>query len=184
MIHKLDTGRHSNENNSPNASRWKWLAGTYWYVPAANTPAMIYDSTNRSLIPVRDQTVFHITGYRKGYLWGISITQFGSSAPICSSMIGSITPQGAVLLNFTPMGDSSTPSITQGIGRMRVKAGQWTMENQMFTPSEDDVQIGHWAYMVQTRPGQRSWRSLPVARQSVPQFLSICPDSGPKPFGG
>ena len=30
-------------------------------------------------------------------------------------------------------------------------------------PPSDKLQIGHWAYMLQTRPGMASWKSLPGA---------------------
>ena len=60
--------------------------------------------------------------------------------------------------------------MTEGYGTMVKKNGQWTMENQMFTGSSD-TQIGHWAYMVQTRPGMASWESLPSVNVSVPTFF-------------
>ena len=43
------------------------------------------------------------------------------------------------------------------------------------------LQIGHWAYMVQTHPGLPSWESLPSAGVSVPAFLSEAEGSGPQP---
>src|ERR1700679_3521543 len=46
----------------------------------------------------------------------------------------------------------STHGVTLVVGR---KARPWkrTMENQMFTLPTERSQIGHWAYMLQTRPG-------------------------------
>jgi hypothetical protein len=55
------------------------------------------------------------------------------------------------------------------------------MENQMCTPSSQTLQIGQWAYMMQTRPGQPSWNSLPAAGVSVPQFLSESGATAPQP---
>jgi hypothetical protein len=49
----------------------------------------------------------------------------------------------------------------------------------MFTPPGGPFQVGHWAYMVQTKPGRASWLSLPVAGVSVPQFLSGSADAAP-----
>jgi hypothetical protein len=46
------------------ASDFSWLEGTYWYVPAADLPAMQYDATRNTLAWIVDQTVWHITGYR------------------------------------------------------------------------------------------------------------------------
>ena len=87
-------------------------------------------------------------------------------------MVGSVTPEGKVLLSFTQASTSSSPSLTSGYGTMQRKFGEWTMENQMFTSATAWLQIGHWAYMVQTHPGLPSWYSLPVVGVSVPEFLS------------
>jgi hypothetical protein len=87
-------------------------------------------------------------------------------------MFGSVTPEDKVLLTFTTTSTNLSPSITQGYGTMIRKFGQWTMENQMVTSSNATLQIGHWAYMPQTRPGMARWYSLPSADVSVPAFLS------------
>lgn len=167
---------------APTARRWYWLAGTYWCVPTPNLPAVLFDSTTQTLAPVSDQTVFQVTGYREGYFWGKSVTQLGSSPASGSSMVGSVTPQGRVVLTFTSTGGSS-PSVTEGFGQMQRKHGQWTMENQMFTWPDQTLQLGHWAYMVQTHPGLTSWDSLPGAGVSVPTFLGEAGGSGPEPVG-
>jgi hypothetical protein len=157
--------------------RWAWLADTYWYVPKPNLPAIIYDPGSGTLIPIRDQTVYHISGYRTGYFWGETVSQFGQSAPSSSALIGSVTPQGRVLLSF-----SSSSEVTQGYGSMTKKRGQWAMENQMFSGSASG-RVGHWAYMVQTRPGMKSWKTLPLAKVSVPTFLGHYSGPVPKPVG-
>ncbi len=164
------------------SKRWSWFAKTYWYVPTANVPATLYDNSTGTIVPVLDQTVFEITGYSNGYFWGKTVTQLGSSSPSGSSMVGSVTPQGKVLLTFTATSGSS-PSVTEGFGTMVRKHGQWTMENQMFTSPSSALQIGHWAYMVRTRPGLASWNDLPSAGVSVPEFLSESPGTGPQPVG-
>jgi hypothetical protein len=156
----------------PTAKRWAWLADTYWYVPTANLPAILYNGTSGGSTLVSDQTVFHVAGYSKGYFWGEAVTQLGSTSASSSSMVGSVTPEGQVLLTFTLTSTNSSPSITQGIGKMTRRFGQWTMENQMFTSPTEKLQIGHWAYMVQTRPGMPSWESLPYVGVSVPTFLN------------
>jgi hypothetical protein len=168
---------------SPTVRRWSWLANTYWYVPTANLSAVLYNSTTGTIAPVSDQTVFHITGYRDGYFWGKTVTQLGSSSASGTSMVGSVTPQGRVLLTFTHTGSTSSPSVTEGFGTMVRKHRQWTMENQMFTSPSQTLQIGHWAYMLQTHPGLPSWSSLPSAGVSVPEFLSEADGSGPQPIG-
>ncbi len=177
---------------APTVKRWSWLADTYWYVPPSNLPAVLYNSSTDTLAPVTDQTVFQITGYREGYFWGKSVTQLspssasgssmvGSSSASGSSMVGSVTPQGKVLLTFTQTSGGSSPSITEGFGTMQRKFGQWTMENQMFTSPDEKLQIGHWAYMVQTHPGLPSWNSLPSVGISVPAFLGQFTVPGPQP---
>jgi hypothetical protein len=173
---------HALKAPAPTVRRWSWLANTYWYVPTANLPAVLYNSTTGTIAPVSDQTVFHITDYRDGYFWGQTATQLGTSPPTGTSMVGSVTPQGRVLLTFTQTGGFSGPSITEGFGVMRRKHRQWTMENQMFTSPSQTLQIGHWAYMMQTRPGQPSWNSLPAADVSVPQFLSESGATAPQPI--
>jgi len=165
------------------ARRWAWLENTYWYVPARNLRAVVFDPSSNALAPVSDQTVYHITGYREGYFWGKCVTQLGSGSASGSSLVGSVTPQGKILLSFTSNDSSSSPSVTLGYGVMQRKAGGWTMENQMFTSPDSSVQIGHWAYMVQTRPGLRSWRSLPGSGLSVPDFLNQVDSTPPKSIG-
>jgi hypothetical protein len=164
-------GPSSDGPAGPTTRRWAWLADTYWYVPTANLPAVLFNGSTGAGTSVSDQTVFHIAGYSRGYFSGSVVTQLGTSAPSSSNMIGSVTPEGAVLLSFTRTGSGSSPAVTQGIGRMTKRFGQWTMENQMFTSPTETLQIGHWAYMVQTRPGMPSWRSLPGVGESVPEFL-------------
>jgi hypothetical protein len=161
--------------------RWSWLANTYWNVPTSNLTAIFVNSSTGSVTTVSDQTVFHITGYHDGYFWGESVTQFGSSPSTARTMAGSVTPQGRVVLDFTSTSSSGT-SVTQGYGEMQKKFGHWTMENQMFS-SGGTIQVGHWAYMVQTHPGLPSWHSLPGAGVSVPVFLSEAGGSGTQSIG-
>ena len=52
---------------------WRWLADTFWYVPASNLPALLLDAETEVLLPISDQTVFHIAGYRDGYFWGRTV---------------------------------------------------------------------------------------------------------------
>lgn len=164
----------------PTAHRWSWLENTYWYVPTSNLSAVLFNSSTGTLAPVSDQTVYHITGYRDGYFWGKTVTQLGSSSASCSSLVGSVTPEGKVLMTFTETSGGSSPSITEGIGQMQRRYGEWTMENQMFTSPGQSLQIGHWAYMLRTHPGLPSWYSLPSAGISVPAFLNQGEGNGPQ----
>jgi len=155
-----------NQVHSATPNRWNWLADTYWNVPNRGLQAIMFTISTGEIVKIPDQTVYHISGYKNGYFWGETVAQYGDNAPVCSAVIGNVTPEGKVLLSY----DTGT-SITQAIGVMNRKHGQWTMENQMFTGSAS-TQVGHWAYMVQTKPGMKSWNSLPSVNQSVPTFLS------------
>lgn len=187
--HRAVPARHRG-NAAPTSGRWGWLANTYRYVPPTNVPAVLLVSADPDaplVVPVADQTAFHITGYLKGYFWGIAATRLGTSAPSYSSMLGSVTPEGKVLLLFQQMSGPSGPTITEGIGRVTPEFGRWTMENQMFTSpgiqSADGLQVGLWAYMVRTHPGLPSWNSLPSVGVSVPQFPAGSPGPGPHLVG-
>ncbi|WP_145998754.1 hypothetical protein [Methyloterricola oryzae] len=159
--------------------QWAWLAGTFWYVPAKNLSAYTYSPITNTLRFLSDQTVFHITGYSEGYFYGSVVAQIDSNTPSCQSVIGSVTPDGKVYLTFNILPYSAENSPTIGLGTMVQKLKRWTMINQMST-GPNALQVGHWAYMVQTNPRQPSWNSLPGIGVSVPQFLSQCPDNSPR----
>jgi hypothetical protein len=159
-----------------NTTRWSWLANSYWYVPTKNLPAYQYNAKNNTLTEVSDQTVFQITNYANGYFWGRVAGQLGDSAPSCLSLVGSVTPEGRVYLTFTPAPFAAGSPVVVGLGQMVEKGGQWTMVNQM-SSGPSVLQVGHWAYMIQTKPGQKSWLSLPGIDISVDQFLAQCPDA-------
>ncbi|MCX7097724.1 MAG: hypothetical protein NTV43_07450 [Methylococcales bacterium] len=158
--------------------KWAWLADTYWYVPTKNLPAYSYSPITNKLRLLSDQTVFHIAGYADGYIYGNVVGQIDSNTFSCQSLVGSVTPEGKVYLTFNILPYSSDSARTIGVGTMVAKSGQWTMVNQMSTGS-NALQVGHWAYMVQTKSGQPSWSSLPGVGTSVEQFLSQCPDNTP-----
>lgn len=157
---------------------WRWLKGTTWYVPASGLPAYLYVPDQNQLIPVKDQTVYMITGYRNGYFWGRTAAKLSSGETACSSLVGSVTPEGSVYLTFNtfPYMEGAEPTV--GIGKMTIKTGKWSMLNQMSTGS-GSAQVGHWAYMLQTYPGASSWSSLPGVAMSVPDFMAPCMDAAP-----
>lgn len=157
---------------------WNWLNGTTWIVPPTGLPAYVYAPAQNQLIPVQDQTVYTITGYRNGYFWGRTATKLGDSAISCKSLVGSVTPEGKIYLSFTDYPYSLGVEPTIGIGTMVRKGYQWTMANQMSTGSSV-AQVGHWAYMVQSKPGSASWYALPGVNMSVPDFMQPCMDAAP-----
>lgn len=157
---------------------WSWLNGTTWYVPKTGLPAYVYVPEHNQLLPVQDQTVYTITGYRNGYFWGRTGTMLGNTGVSCKSLVGSVTPEGKIYLTFTdfPYVDG-TSMTTIGVGTMVKKGAQWTMANQMSSGGSE--QVGHWAYMMLTRPGSASWYSLPGVNMSVPDFMQHCTNAAP-----
>ncbi len=158
-------------------SQWSWLQNTYWYVLPENTPALQFAPGENTLAWVIDQTVWHISGFRNGYLWGVSATAIldsteSSVKPVCFSMLGSITPEGRVYITFIPCGVSSSGQATVGIGSAVPHGDQWSLEMQMSTGSGKTT--AHWAYMTQVKPDDPSWKSLPGVGISVPQMLQGC----------
>lgn len=156
---------------------WDWLAGTYWYVPAENLLAYVSRPSSQQVDPIDDQTVFFISESRNGYFWGQAVVQLGDQERTCYFLFGSVTPQGDVLLTFTASSDSpGQPTITHGSGVMCLFDGAAAMLNQMSSGSAQ-VQVNHWAYMLQTKEGDASCSSLPGAGMPVPDFLSPCQSS-------
>ncbi len=162
-----------------NPADWSRLEDTYWYVRDEWLPAMQLDVSDNALSWVVDQTVWHVTGYRDGYFWGAlgvqiypageDVPRRGSgSRPMSMTLFGSVTPEGSVQMAFTSPRDSSGPP-TVGYGRIVERDGQPSFEMQMF--SGTGTVTGHWAHMLETRPGDPTWESLPGVGVSVPEFL-------------
>ena len=165
--------------------RWQWLNNTYWYVPSQYLLAIASDPSLPAPIPVTDQTVYYISNYQGGYFWGTTAVSYTlpnstPSSPSCLQLVGSVTPQGALHLTFTPI-SSTTPTVpveqpppTVGIGTMTLQQGGWAMENQMSAVAVGDVLLTHWAYMYQCRPNEPCFSSLPEVGSSIPAFLAPC----------
>ena len=171
------------DHSDLNPSDWAWLENTYWYVRAENLPALQFDPDNQTLTWVVDQTVWHISGYREGYFWGVSATVVqqagepepklrGRPHPVCFTMLGTITPEGRVHLTFLIDQAASAGSATIGIGCAVERQGNWSLEMQM--SSGNRKRTAHWAYMTQTQPGDPSWESLPGVGISVAEMLQGC----------
>jgi len=154
----------------PLPASWDWLAGTFWYVGEKDLPAYLYDTRTQNAAMVPDQTVFHITESRNGYFRGTAVVEIAMSRS-SFTMLGVVTPDGSVLLNFL----SSDPLVAATTGTGRFTYGgvrELTMLNQMSSSPSDRVRVLHWAYMRRTSPGEASWDRLPGANVSVPEFLS------------
>ena len=77
----LDLGWWKAEAASPDPRRWARLKDTVWYVPANGLPAVATNPDRGKLIPLLDQTVYVIEGYRYGYFWGVTRVQFWPPQP-------------------------------------------------------------------------------------------------------
>ncbi len=163
-------------NTGLRAADWNFLRSSYWYVPTANLPALLSTTAGGGIfVPISDQTVFFIQQYAAGYFWGIVATEFtlgpNSFGPNCFQLVGSVTPEGTVNLAFTPTGSSGTS--TAGFGTMRRIEGEWKMENQMSTGTNEG-RVTHWAYMMQCLPGEPCMESLPGTDLTIAQLIGAC----------
>jgi hypothetical protein len=158
-------------------NKWKWFENTYWIVPSNGIYSVYHPLGTDEFVVTRGQTVFHITDYYNGYFTGAVVVKLTNAlVPSCQYMLGQITPEGRV---YMTMYSATTGEITNTpLGTMVKKNGQWTMVNQMTGPAAGGT-LSHWAYMVQSKREDPTFRDLPFAHESIPDFLSACPD-GPK----
>jgi hypothetical protein len=142
-----------------------WPNDTYWYVPKPNLAALIAINGKAPVIKtVNDQTVWHITSYSNGYVYGISATNIGFGWSY-TLLVGSVTANGSVKFSFSPLGsanpsDPTTQTITIGDGSLACPDSQTAFLMQMTTGTAAES-LTHWAYMLQVTPQDPQWRSLP-----------------------
>lgn len=162
-----------------NRTTWDFLANSYWYVPPPDLPALQFSSDNNLLTWVGDQTVWHLSGYQSGYFWGacavasFSEGQANANPPPAiqqSRIVGSVTADGRVLMNFIS-GSGRQESIVTGYGTMVQVAGQWAFQMQMATGA-GGTRLLHWANMLQTKEGDRTFAKLPGVNYSVEEMLA------------
>jgi len=126
---------------------YDWLAGTHWYVPAANVLAYATSGTDLSNpLPIGDQTLWDITSSVNGIFSGTTSAtlKIGSTTSTSdSTMSGIATPDGQIRIIFTPDGGGVQ---TVGIGQFRTIGGESFMEMQMMTGTGTPY-VTHWAYM-------------------------------------
>lgn len=163
----------------PHRTTWDFLANTYWYVPTPFLRALQFSSGRNELAWMGDQTVWHLTGYRGGYFWGacaaalFSAGEADANPPPTiqqSRIVGSVTAEGRVLMNFIS-GSGKRETIVTGYGSMVKVKRQWAFQMQMSTGAAG-TQLLHWADMLQTREGDRSFAKLPGVNYSVTDMLS------------
>lgn len=161
-----------------NRTTWDFLADTYWYVTYPDLPALQFSPDDNVLTWKGDQTVWHISGYKNGYFWGVSsalVFDEGDNSskrgqsPGLRSMVGTVTASGQVQITFV-RSSRRGDSIITGFGQMAKVDGQWAFQMQMTASSSDDQTL-HWANMMQTKEGEESWDKLPGVDFSVPGML-------------
>jgi len=71
-----------------------------WVVPEEFTTAFIYIKSENNVIKVKDQTIWLIEEENKRYFRGKSLMILNSIPISLSNFVGSITPEGKVLIDF------------------------------------------------------------------------------------
>lgn len=157
--------------------KWAWFVGTYWIVPENGIYSISHPLGTDEFVVTRGQTVFHITDYFNGYFTGAVVVKLTSAlVPNCQYVLGQVTPEGRVYMTMYAVDGGAITNTP--LGTMVKKLGKWTMVNQMTGPAGNGT-VSHWAYMVQSKEGDRTYERLPFAEQSIPEFMAGCPD-GPK----
>ena len=158
---------------------WSWFKDTYWIVPENGIFSVLHSADTGQFSVIRGQTVFHITDYFNGYWTGAVVVKItGAQVPSCQTVLGQVTPEGLV---YMTMYDAETGLVRNNpVGSMVKVKGKWTMVNQMTSPAGSDgtSTMSHWAYMLQSKKGDRTFAKLPFSGQSIPDFMSACP-AGP-----
>jgi hypothetical protein len=161
-----------------NRTTWNFLENTYWYVTYSDLTALQFSLDDNLLSWEGDQTVWHISGYKNGYFWGVSssllfdqvdTSRKRTESPRQLALVGTVTAGGHVQISFirSKLGGDS---ITTGFGQMTTINEQWAFQMQMSTTSGND-QLFHWANMMQTKKGEPSWDKLPGISYSVPAMF-------------
>lgn len=158
--------------------RYAFLKGTRWYVPSGTLPALLYTPATGTVTRLIDQTLWDITDYDKGYFGGRTVAvlrdaQTGERVgePSCMRMIGSVTPEGTILISFLPVDAKTATSATTGFGKLDTR-GEPRFTMQMSTGTV--ALAAHWSYMVRCSPGQPCQTRLPGSRLGVSGFLALC----------
>lgn len=159
-------------------ARWAWFKDTYWIVPQAGIYSVMHTTDPEAFVVTRGQTVFHIQDYFNGYWLGTVVVKLTRAEQVsCQWVLGQVTPRGDV---YMTMYDPTTGAVKNNpVGRMEKRRGAWTMVNQMTGPSANGGTLSHWAYMIQSAPGDKTYDSLPFVRESIPDFMAACPAAPP-----
>lgn len=148
------------------------LKNTVWVVPPSTLLAYKYSSSSQ--VPVSDQTVWVINEVNQGYFFGDSYTTLNSNPSSHKRIVGSITPQGAVNISFSPTDNvQDSDDIIEGVGRFEKRKGQYVFIMQMNSDPSNLTGLSHWSYMISVKPKNYFYQHLPGVDISVPEFISL-----------
>ncbi|MGI9197152.1 MAG: hypothetical protein ACR2KE_06780 [Candidatus Nanopelagicales bacterium] len=160
-------------------NKWAWFKDTYWIVPKKGIYSVMHVQDGNKWVVTRGQTVFHIQDYFNGYWTGSVVVKLSrAKVTTCQFVLGQVTPEGNV---YMTMFSADTGEIVNNpVGSMVRKQGEWSMVNQMTGPSSDGTSsLSHWAYMMQSKKGDATYKNLPFVHQSIPDFMGSCPKAPP-----
>lgn len=142
------------------------IENTTWIVPPQTLLAKNYNlGTTTS---VSDQTVWVINTFDQGYFTGDAYTSINQVPDSHTQMVGSITPQGDVLITFY----FTKNEPVNGIGVFKKICGKHTFIMQMNTSPTNFSGISHWSYMISAQLGDFFYEHLPGEDMSVPEFIN------------
>lgn len=145
------------------------LTNSIWIVPKQTLKAFFI--VNNITTKVKDQTVWVIDSYDSGYFFGTSYTTLNKTPQSKMKLIGSITPNGNVLISFY-----SGDSMVTGIGTFSEigKEYKFLMQMSNIISSDGMVQgLTHWSYMESVTRTSYEYQNLPGVGISVPEFISL-----------
>ena len=165
----IQSPQYSFSTDSPTHSLYndfeleKALLNTIWIVPHRTLACYLTIDGIPTL--AKDQTVWLINTYDRGYFFG---NCYGMVNDIQSKFIinGSVTPDGAVLINF----NTEDGTTTVGIGKLMLIGSTWQFMMQMNT-SNNSSGASHWSYMISVTPENYRYHDLPGYNISVPEFI-------------
>jgi hypothetical protein len=148
----------------------KIFKNSTWIVPAKTLLA--YQTIGNTSVPVSDQTVWKITEYKKGYIFGTSYATINQTPAAKMSLVGSIDSENNVLITF--YSDSSSIA---GFGELKHhKDKYWFVMqmNSLSTINSARLIVSHWSYMISVKPSDSNYQKLPgFDDTSVPEFIEL-----------
>lgn len=133
---------------------------------------MAYEYINGINIPVKDQTVWVIDKYDKGYFFGKTYTALDGMPKSDFNMSGSITPFGKVYITFFSLKDSGSSLLVRGIGKFVQTKNSAYFIMQTNSAENSTSGLSHWSYMIPVVPTDYWYQNLPSIGLSVPEFIA------------